>query len=143
MTLGAWVVFDGLRIAAPLAPRLSVALDWLPFASYLSIAVTLAVTRVKYLRGTSVGSMVVALALCIIVCGLPYLIHAVAVWSPPVWPVAEAKLMASAAAFSVAAALPFLVPRLGALLTAARSSRLNEQRFVAASNNSSEVFFIL
>jgi len=118
-------------------------LDWLLLLANLAIAATLVVIRVKFRRDIAVGTIIVALAVFFVARGVPYLIAIVASPASFPWLTTNAKLIAALAALCVAVTLPFLVPRVGALLASARSSRLNEQRFVAASHNSSESVFIL
>jgi diguanylate cyclase (GGDEF)-like protein/PAS domain S-box-containing protein len=124
-------------------PAFGRVLDWVLLLSNITIAATLTVVRVKFRRDIAVGSIIVALAMFIAARGVPYLITIVAPSTSFVWLTTNAKLIAALASLCVASTLPFLVPRIGALLASARSSRLNEQRFVAASHNSSESFFIL
>jgi PAS domain-containing protein len=135
------------NLAPPLSsytPTLSRVLDWVLLLSNITIATTLVAIRVKFRRDITVGSIIVALAVFIAARGVPYLIAIVAPsTSLPLLTTTDAKLIAAAASLCVACTLPFLVPRIGKLLASARTSRLNEQRFEAASHNSNESFFIL
>jgi diguanylate cyclase (GGDEF)-like protein/PAS domain S-box-containing protein len=125
------------------SPWMSRTLDWVLLLANITIATTLIAIRVKFRRDIAVGAIVVALAVFIAARGVPYLLMIVAPPTSFVWLTTNAKLIAALASLCVASTLPFLVPRIGELLASARTSRLNEQRFVAASHNSSESFFIL
>ena len=125
------------------SPSMSRVLDWALLLASATIATTIIVIRVKFRRDLAVGAIVVALAVFITARGVPYLLLAVAPTTSFVWLTTNVKLIAAISSLCVAGTLPLLVPRLGALLAAARTSRLNEQRFDAASRNSSESFYIL
>jgi diguanylate cyclase (GGDEF)-like protein/PAS domain S-box-containing protein len=137
-----WVAHLALSLGLH-SPLLSLTLDWLLLLANAAIAVTLVVIRVKFRRDIAVGTIVVALTVFIAARAMSLLITAVAQPTSFLWLTTNGKLIGAVASLCVALTLPFLVPRIGALLASARSSRLNEQRFVAASHNSSESFFIL
>ena len=143
MTSALWIAGSSLALESIQATAVNRILDWILLLSTVAIAITLGVVRVRFRRDISIGTIIVALAVFVAVCGVPYLINVVAPARSFLWLATDAKLVAALASIGVASALPLLVPRIGRLLASARASRLNEQRFVAASHNSNESFFIL
>jgi diguanylate cyclase (GGDEF)-like protein len=122
---------------------LHVVSDSIIFLSYLSIGFTLAWLVHRQRRYIPFSWMFIAFGLFIIACGFTHAMDILVLWHPLYWLAADVKLVTAVASLSTAIALPFVVPRVGLILRAARSSRRNERRFLAASDSSSHSFIIL
>ncbi len=122
---------------------LHVTSDVVIFLSYLAISITLGVMRFRYRRDIPLGWVIVAFGLFIVSCGFTHLMDVVVLWTPLYWLQGDMKLLTALASVTTAVALPFFVPAIGALIAEARASQENERRFLTASNNSNEAFYIL
>ncbi len=122
---------------------LHVTSDAVIFLSYMAISITLATMRFRFRREVPLGWIVVAFGVFIIACGFTHLMDIIVLWKPLYWLAGDVKLVTALASATTAIALPFCVPRIIELLREAQRSKSNEQRFLAASNNSNEAFYIL
>jgi diguanylate cyclase (GGDEF)-like protein len=111
--------------------------------AYLGIAVTLTVLFFRERRRLPVAGLFAAFSLFILACGLTHAMDVVVLWRPFYWISGDLKLVTAVASVTTAIVLPSLLPRIHRLIDAARSSRTNERRFLAASDNSNDAFFIL
>ncbi len=117
--------------------------DLLVFLSSMSIATTLVVMCLRYRRDIPLAGIVFAFSTFLVACGLKYLMDVILLWRPLYSLAGEIKVITALAAVLTAIVLPFLTPKLGSLIAEARTSRLNEQYLLAASNSSSDSFYIL
>ncbi|WP_187290200.1 sensor domain-containing protein [Terriglobus saanensis] len=122
---------------------LHVVSDLLIFLSSMAVATTFAVMRFRYRKDIFMGSIFIAFGALFAACGLTYLMDVILFWKPLYSLAGDIKLVAALAAVLTATILPFLAPRLGRLLAKARTSKQNEQYFLAVSNSSSDSFYIL
>jgi diguanylate cyclase (GGDEF)-like protein/PAS domain S-box-containing protein len=67
----------------------------------------------------------------------------VVLWIPLYWLAADIKLITALASATVAVVLPFLIPQVTGLVASGKRSRLNEQRFLNATEGGYDAFFIL
>ncbi len=122
---------------------LHVASDGVIFVSYMAISITLATMRFRFRREVPLGWIVIAFGVFIIACGFTHLMDIIVLWKPLYWLSGDVKLITALASATTAVVLPFCVPKIIELLREAQRSKTNEQRFLAASNNSNEAFYIL
>jgi diguanylate cyclase (GGDEF)-like protein len=122
---------------------LHVVSDLLIFVSYMAISTTLVVMRFRFRKDIPLGWIFIAFGAFIVACGFTHLMDVIVLWVPLYWLAGDIKLVTALASVVTAAILPFLVPRLGKILAKARTSKLNEEYFLAASNSSSDSFYIL
>jgi diguanylate cyclase (GGDEF)-like protein len=111
--------------------------------AYVSIAATLTVLFFRERRRVPVAGIFAAFGVFIVACGLTHAMDVVVLWRPFYWVSGDLKLVTALASVTTAIVLPSLLPRIHRLIEAARSSRTNERRFLAASDSSNDAFFIL
>jgi diguanylate cyclase (GGDEF)-like protein/PAS domain S-box-containing protein len=111
--------------------------------SLITIAITVGVMRMRYQRDIPFGWIAGASGVLLLGAGGTYLMDVLLLWSPTSWLSGSIRLFTMLTSIVTAIALPFLVPKIGVLLRDLRLSRLNEERFLVASNNSHEAFYIL
>lgn len=117
--------------------------DAVIWAAYMAISSTLLFLVIRYRREIVFGWVFVAFGVFIVSCGFTHLMEIVVLWKPYYWLSGEVKALTAIASLLTACVLPFLVPKAGKLLRESASSRMNEARFLAASNSSNDGFFIL
>jgi diguanylate cyclase (GGDEF)-like protein len=122
---------------------LHVVSDTIIFVSYLAISATLTLMVYRERRKMPLSWFVLAFGMFIVACALTHLMDIVVLWTPLYWLSGTIKLVTAMASAITAGALPFFVSDVGSLLDAARLSRQNERRFLAASNSSQDAFYIL
>jgi diguanylate cyclase (GGDEF)-like protein/PAS domain S-box-containing protein len=121
---------------------LHVVSDTIIFFSYLAISGMLAWLLYAERRRIPLAWVFVAFGLFIVACAFTHAMDVVVLWKPYYWLQGDVKLITAIASLTTAAALPFYLPKVRQLLEAARSSRSNEVRFLAASHSSNDAFYI-
>jgi diguanylate cyclase (GGDEF)-like protein len=111
--------------------------------AYVAIAATLTVLFFRERQRVPVASLFAAFGVFIVACGFTHAMDVVVLWRPFYWLSGDLKLVTAIASVTTAIMLPTLLPRIHRLIEAARSSRTNERRFLAASDSSHDAFFIL
>lgn len=117
--------------------------DGLIFLSYVAISLSLWWLLHRERQRLPFRWILGAFGLFIVSCGLTHAMEIVVLWRPLYWMAGDLKLITAVASVTTAVALPFLFPDISNLLTAARNSRRNELRFLAASASSQHAFMIL
>ncbi len=119
---------------------LHVTSDLLIGLSYFAISSTLAFLVASARRHIPFHSMVLAFGLFIIACGSTHFMEVWTVWSPHYWLAGVVKLVTAVASLTTAILLPPLVPRILALLDAARTSTEREEQLVVANDELSSLY---
>lgn len=122
---------------------LHVASDVIIFASYLVISLCLAWMCFRYRGRIPFTWLMASFGAFIVACAATHLMDVVVLWDPRYWLAGWVKLVTAIASGATALLLPTLSPRLDALLQSSESSKRNERRFLAASNTSTDAFYIL
>ena len=113
------------------------------FLSCVAMAVALPAVRMRYRRELQFGLFDIAFGGFLILTGASRLIGAVAPWMYLHWLSDLTRISIALAGIATAITFPRFLAKLAEMLQQARSSRMNEQRFLTASNNSHEAFYIL
>jgi diguanylate cyclase (GGDEF)-like protein len=117
--------------------------DSIIFFSYMSISISLA-WLVYSERGQLPFRWVFgAFGLFIVACGFTHAMDVVVLWAPLYWLAGDVKLITAVASLTTAVALPLLVPDIRRVLQQANIARWNERRYLASSNRSTDVFYVL
>jgi diguanylate cyclase (GGDEF)-like protein len=111
--------------------------------AYLSIATMLAILFVRERKRVPVAGIFIAFSTFIVACGTTHAMDVLVLWRPLYWLQGDLKLVTAVVSLLTAVALLPLLPRARGLIGAALSSRMNEKRFLAASDSSHDAFFIL
>jgi signal transduction histidine kinase len=141
--IGAWLLthFD---VSQPFMPHghcylwkpglvwLHVSSDFCIGAAYVAISSTLAYLVARARREIPFHWMMMAFAVFIVACGATHLMEVWTVWTPRYWLAGAVKLVTAVASVSVAIVLPPLVPKVLALLEAARVSTQRKIELEAA-----------
>src|SRR6266496_1630044 len=101
---------------------LHVVTDSTIFLSYSAISVVLAYVVYRTHRGVPFSWMVLAFGTFIIACGFTHLMEVIVLWKPLYWLSGDVKLITAVASLITAVALPPLVPKIEAMIRAARLS---------------------
>lgn len=109
--------------------------------SYLSIAMSLAWLMYREQRQIPFAGVYLLFGTVIVACGFSHAMDVIVLWNPWYGWAGYTKLITAIASLATAMVFPFLVPRIGDLLHAAKSSRRNERRFLAAADSSHDAFF--
>ncbi|HEY0759633.1 MAG TPA: histidine kinase dimerization/phosphoacceptor domain -containing protein [Acidisarcina sp.] len=110
--------------------------------SYFVISTILAYVVHHHRRQVPFSGTLIASCIFIGAAAFTHLMDTVLLWHPLFWLAGEVKLIAALAAVSTAIAMLIFVPQFDSALTEIGQSRLNERRFLAASNSSLDSFFI-
>src|SRR6266542_453046 len=102
--------------------------DALIALSYLTISLTLVYLVRRARRDIPFSWMLLAFGLFIVACGMTHVMEIVTLWQPLFWLSADVKIVTALASVSTAIALPPLVPKILAMVSAANVS---EDRRVA------------
>lgn len=102
---------------------LHVASDAAIWLAYVSISLTLAYTVYRTRREIPFSWMLLAFGTFIIACGFTHLMEVIVLWQPLYWLSGDIKLLTAVASVITAIALPPLVPRIRALLSASKRER--------------------
>ncbi|PTX90724.1 ATP-binding protein [Opitutus sp. ER46] len=103
---------------------LHVTADFLIGAAYVSISVTLAYLVYRASRDIPFNSVFLAFGLFIVSCGFTHFMEVWVIWHPVYWLSGYVKVVTAAASVATAIALFPLVPRIFALIAAARESEV-------------------
>jgi diguanylate cyclase (GGDEF)-like protein/PAS domain S-box-containing protein len=122
---------------------LHVVSDSIIFLSYMAISITLAWFVYCERKRIPLGWIVGAFGAFIVACGFTHAMDVLVLWKPLYWLSGDVKLVTAIASLTTAAFLPFVISTMRELLERARTSQRNESRFLAASDSSSDAFFIL
>lgn len=122
---------------------LHVASDLTIFISYLVVSMYLVWICFRYRKQMPFTWLMACFGAFIVACGATHFMDVVVLWSPRYWLAGWLKLLTAIASGATALLLPSLAPRLDALLQSSESSKRNERRFLAASNTSTDAFYIL
>lgn len=101
---------------------LHVVSDLLIGAAYIAISTTLAYLVARARREMPFHWMMMAFAVFIVACGATHWMEVWTVWTPRYWLAGSIKLVTAIASVATAAVLPALIPKILALLEAARLS---------------------
>ena len=115
-------LFDKHLIALHLGSDAAI---WL---SYVSISVTLAYLVYRTRREIPFSWMLLAFGTFIIACGFTHFMEMVVLWKPLYWLSADVKLITALASVITAIALPPLIPRIHAMVLAAKSASEHKAR---------------
>ncbi len=96
--------------------------DSVIFLSYAGIAIVLAYLVYRTRRELPFSWMVLAFGTFIIACGFTHLIEVIVLWKPHYWLSGAVKLITAVASLITAVALPPLVPKIEAMIRAAKLS---------------------
>lgn len=107
---------------------LHVVSDVLIGAAYVAISATLACMVARARRELPFHWMMLAFAVFIIACGSTHFIEAWTVWSPHYWIAGNVKMITAIASVATAVLLPPLVPKVTALLEAAKLGRERKEQ---------------
>ncbi len=101
---------------------LHVITDSVIFLSYAGISIVLAYLVYRTRRDLPFSWMVLAFGTFIIACGFTHLMEVIVLWKPLYWLSGDVKLITAVASLITAVALPPLVPKIEAMIRAARLS---------------------
>jgi len=107
---------------------LHVASDTAIWLAYVAISITLAYTVYRTRREIPFSWMLLAFGTFIIACGFTHFMEVVVLWKPVYWLSGDVKLLTAVASVITAIALPPLVPRIGELVSAAKTAREYHRR---------------
>ena len=122
---------------------LHVVSDSVIFLSYLAIAASLGWLVYREMRKIPFVWVFIAFGVFIVACGFTHAMDVIVLCKPFYWLAGDIKLVTAAASLVTAVSFPYLVPRIGHLLDAAKSSEQNERRFQAAIEGCNDAFYIL
>ena len=100
--------------------------DSVIFLSYVAISVVLAYLVYRTRRELPFSWMVLAFGTFIIACGFTHLMEVIVLWRPLYWLSGDVKLITAIASLITAVTLPPLVPKIEAMI---RAARLSERRY--------------
>src|SRR6266404_6571267 len=100
--------------------------DSVIFVSYVAIAIVLAYLVYLTRRGMPFSWMFLAFGTFIIACGFTHLMEVIVLWRPLYWLSGDVKLITAIASLITAVTLPPLVPKIEAMI---RAARLSERRY--------------
>lgn len=113
------------------------------FVSYLVISGSLGVMVWRQRHEIPYKWVFLAFGALLLGCGFTHLMNVVVLVYPLYWLSGDVKLITAVASLTISLMLPFLLPRVGRTLEQAHCARRNELRFLAASESSSDAFYIL